>query len=158
MANCNHTSQWVHWVNACIGIPMQWVMLRQSLLAFLLTAHKMQFSIYKLYSSFQVGRSMWLLPIHHSFLPSPDLLLVAISGTLWAQLTVCPTWKTVIPTGDSAFLTCTNFETGSKLPEFSGIVVSASANQYSTKAPSMFGSLIVHHRCSCHWRHRFSAL
>jgi hypothetical protein len=30
----------------------------------------------------------------------------------------------------SAFLTCTNFETGSKLPEFSGIVVSARATQY----------------------------
>jgi len=30
-----------------------------------------------------------------------------------------------------AFLTCTNSETGSKLPEFSGIVVSARANQYS---------------------------
>jgi hypothetical protein len=34
------------------------------------------------------------------------------------------------------FLTCTIFKTGVKLPEFSGIVVSARANQYSTKAPS----------------------
>jgi len=32
-------------------------------------------------------------------------------------------------TATAAFLTCTNFETGSKLPEFSGIVVSARAKQ-----------------------------
>ena len=41
-----------------------------------------------------------------------------------------------------AVLTCTKFDTGSKLPEFSGIVVSARANQYSTKAPSSFWRLI----------------
>jgi len=34
VANCDHTSEWVHWVHACIGIAMQWVTLRQSLLAF----------------------------------------------------------------------------------------------------------------------------
>ena len=36
VANCDHTSEWVHWVHACIGIAMQWVTLRKSLLAFLL--------------------------------------------------------------------------------------------------------------------------
>jgi len=36
VANCDHTSEWVHWVHACIGIAMQWVTLRQSLLTFLL--------------------------------------------------------------------------------------------------------------------------
>jgi len=36
VANCDHTSEWVHWVHACIGIAMQWVTLRQSLLSFLL--------------------------------------------------------------------------------------------------------------------------
>jgi len=56
----------------------------------------------------------------------------------------------------SAFLTSTNFETGSKLPEFSGIVVSSRATQYSTKAPSSFTSLILNSRCSCHWRRPFS--
>jgi hypothetical protein len=30
------------------------------------------------------------------------------------------------------------------------------ANQYSTKAPSMFRSLILNTRCSCHWRRQFS--
>ena len=27
VANCDHTSEWVHWVHACIGIAMQWVTL-----------------------------------------------------------------------------------------------------------------------------------
>jgi len=36
VGNCDHTSEWVHWVHACIGIAMQWVTLRKSLLAFLL--------------------------------------------------------------------------------------------------------------------------
>jgi len=34
LANCDHTSEWVHWVRACIRIVMRWVTLRQSLLAF----------------------------------------------------------------------------------------------------------------------------
>jgi len=36
VANCDHKSEWVHWVHACIGIAMQQVTLRKSLLAFLL--------------------------------------------------------------------------------------------------------------------------
>jgi len=36
VANCDHTSDWVHWVHACIGIAMPWVTLRKSLLMFLL--------------------------------------------------------------------------------------------------------------------------
>jgi len=36
VANCDHTSEWVHWVHACIGIAMPWVTLRKSLLPFLL--------------------------------------------------------------------------------------------------------------------------
>jgi len=79
-ANCDHTSEWIHWVHACIWIAMRWVTLRKSLLTFLLPVRKMQFSLYSLYTSFQVARSMWLLTIHHSFRPSPVLLLVAISG------------------------------------------------------------------------------
>jgi len=39
-----------------------------------------------------------------------------------------PTLKTWNATAAGAFLTCTNFEIGSKLPEYSGNVVSASAN------------------------------
>jgi len=46
VANCDHTSEWVHWVRACIGIAMRWVTLRKSLLAFLLPERKMQFSLY----------------------------------------------------------------------------------------------------------------
>jgi len=46
VANYDHTSEWVHWVRACIGIAMQWVTLRKSLLAFLLPVRKMQFSLY----------------------------------------------------------------------------------------------------------------
>ena len=36
VANCDHTSEWVHWVHAWIGIAMQRVTLRKSVLAFLL--------------------------------------------------------------------------------------------------------------------------
>jgi len=36
VAYCDHTSEWVHWVHACIGIAMQSVTLQKSLLAFLL--------------------------------------------------------------------------------------------------------------------------
>jgi len=46
VANCDHTSESVHWVRACIGIAMRWVTLRKSLLAFLLPVRKMQFSLY----------------------------------------------------------------------------------------------------------------
>ena len=46
VANCDHMSEWVHWVRACIGIAMRWVTLRKSLLTFLLPARKMQFSLY----------------------------------------------------------------------------------------------------------------
>ena len=27
VANCDHTSEWVHWVRACFGIAMRWVTL-----------------------------------------------------------------------------------------------------------------------------------
>jgi len=100
---------------------------------------------------------MWLLTIHCSFRLSPVLLLVAIPGIMCAQPTIFPTLKTGKATAAGTFLTCTNFETGSKLPDFSGIVVSARANQYSTKAPSSFLSLILNCRCSCHRRRPFSA-
>jgi len=54
------------------------------------------------------------------------------------------------------FLTCTNFQMGSKWPKFSGIVVPARAMQYSTKAPSSFRSLMLNSHCSCHGRLPFS--
>jgi len=131
--------------------------LQKPRLAFLLPARKMQFSLHSIYTSFQVTRSMWLLTIHHSFHPSPDLLLVAISGITYAQLTMFPMLKTCKATSPGALLTCTNSETGSKLQEFSGIVVSTRANQYSTKAPSSFRSLTLNSLCSCHGRRPFSA-
>jgi hypothetical protein len=46
VGNSDRTSEWVHWVRACIGIAMQWVTLQKSLLVFLLPARKMQFSLY----------------------------------------------------------------------------------------------------------------
>jgi len=39
-AICDHTSEWLHWARACIGIAMRWVTLRKPLLAFLLPARK----------------------------------------------------------------------------------------------------------------------
>jgi hypothetical protein len=55
------------------------------------------------------------------------------------------------------FLCGTNFETGSKLPEFSRIVVSIWANQYGTKAQSLIRSCNMNSCCSCHGRCPFSA-
>ena len=156
MANCDHTSEWGHWVHACIGIAMQWVMLQKYLLVFLQPARKMQYFLYKLYTSFQVIRSMWLLTIHRSFVPSPVLLPVAISGIACAQPTMFPRLKTCKAMAAGAFLTSTNCETGSKLPKFSGIVVSTRANQYSTKAPSSLRSVILNSCCSYHGRRPFS--
>jgi len=49
------------------------------------------------------------------------------------------------------YLTGTNFETKSKLPKVSGIVVSTQATQYSTQAPSSFRSFILNSHCSFHW-------
>jgi len=128
LANCDHTSEWVHSVHACIGIAMEWVMLRKSLLAFVLPTRKSPFSLYQIYTSFQVARSMGLVTIHCTFLPSPVLLLVAISGILCAQPMMFPMLKTCKATTARSFLTCTSCEMGSKLPEFSGIVVRARAN------------------------------
>jgi len=133
-----------------------WGMLRKSLFAFLLPAHKMQSSLYSSYTSFKVARSMWVLTIHHSFRLSPVLLLVAIPGMTCVQPTIFPTVKTCKAMAACAFLTCINCVTGSKLPEFAGIVVSGRANQYSTKAPSSFRKLILNRRCSCHGRGPFS--
>jgi hypothetical protein len=117
---------------------MRWVTLQKPLLALHLPARKMQFSLYKLYTSFQVARPMWLLTIHRSFCLSPVILLVAISRIMCAQPTMFPTLTTCKEKAVGAFLTCSNFETEYKLPEYSGIVVSAGANQYSTKGPSSF--------------------
>jgi len=156
-ANCDHTSEWIQWVRACIGIAMRWVMLRKSLLTFVLSLRKMQFSLYRFYTSFEVARSMWLLTIDRFFLPSPFLLLETISAIMCPQPTTFRTLKTCQAMTAVAFLTCTNFQTGSKLPEFSGIVMSASANLYSTKAPSSFSSVVLNNHCSRHGRRSFSA-
>jgi len=96
---------------------------------------------------------MWLLTIHRSFRPSPVLLLVAVSGITCVKLTMVSTEKTCKATAAGGLLICRNSETGSKLPKFSDIVVSARANQYSTKAPSSFLSLILNSHCSCQGRH-----
>jgi hypothetical protein len=80
-----------------------------------------------------------------------------ISGIMCTQPTMFPILTTYKATAPSDFLTCADFETGSKLPEFSGIVVNARANQYSTKAPSLFRSLILNSHCSCHRWRPFSA-
>jgi len=157
MANCDHMSERVHWAYACIRIAMRWVTLRKPLLVLLQPARTMQCSLYYLYTSFHVAKAMWLLTIHDSFRLPLVLRLVPISGITCVQPTIFPMLKTYKLTADIAFLTCTNFETGFKLPEFSGIVVSARAIQYSTKAPSSFRSLILKSRCSCHGRWRFSA-
>ena len=135
---------------------MRLVMLPKIFLAFLPPQWKLQYPLYKLFTSFRVGRSLRLLTIHHSFRPSLLLLLVHISGITHLWPTMFPTLTTSKATAAGAFLSCTNLEIGSKLPKFSANVVSARANQYSTKAPSLFRSLILNSRCRCDGRRPFS--
>jgi hypothetical protein len=138
------------------GIARQSVMLQTSLLAFRLPVRNRQVSHYQLYTSFEAARSWWQLTIHRWFHLSAVLLLVAISGMMCVQLTMFHVLKICKVTVTGAFLTCTKFKMGYKFPKFSGIMLNARANQYSTKAPSLFRSLILNSRCSCHGRHPFS--
>jgi hypothetical protein len=123
---------------------------------FLLPTHKLHFSHYSLYTSFQVTRCMWLLPIHCLCILSLVLLLVAIPRSICVQRTMFPTLKTCIAKVPCAFLTCINFETGSMLPDISGIVESSKANRYSTNASFLFRRFILNSCCSCHGKFLFS--
>jgi len=156
VATCDHTSEWVHLVHTCSRIAIRSVTQQKSLLALLLPVHKMQFSLYYLYTSFQVARSMWLLIIHCLFLQSPAIWLIAISGITCAQARMLSMRKTFKSTAASVFFTCTNFVPGSMLCAFSGIVMSAMDSQYSMKAPSSLRSLILNSWCGCHGWHPFS--
>jgi len=70
---------------------------------------------------------------------------------------VYPTQQTCKATAVGAFLPCTKFQTGSMLPEFSGMLVIARANQYPRIAPSsLFWSMILNNCCSSHGRCPFS--
>jgi len=129
MAICDNTLEWVHWVRTAIGNALRCVTLRKSLLTFLLPVRKVQFSLYFVYPSFQVTRSMWLLTIHRTLRSSPVWLQVAISVITCAQPKMFSTLNTCTAMAAGAFLTCTYFEMGSKVPKFWGIVVSARANQ-----------------------------
>jgi len=66
VANCDNTLEWVDWVRACIGIAMRWVTLRISLLAFLLPARKMQFSLLIIH----------IIPSHQIYVAVDNPLLV----------------------------------------------------------------------------------
>jgi len=101
---------------------------------------------------------MWVLTMHCSFRLSRMLLPAAISGIMCVQSTMFSLLKPCVATAAGAMLTCTNCVTRSRLPEFSGIVVSARDNQYSTKVQSSVRSLVLNSRCSCHGRCPFSAL
>ena len=46
VANCDNSSEWVHWERTCVGIAMGWVTPRKPHFVFLLPARKMQFSLY----------------------------------------------------------------------------------------------------------------
>jgi len=107
------------------------VMLEKSLLAFLLPARKMQTL------SFQI---IHIIPSHQIYVaidnPSlvPSVSCLTTSSYHWNYVRAADEVsqvKTCNATAAGAFLTSTNFEMGSKLPAFSGIVMSARANQYS---------------------------
>ena len=46
VANCDDTSELVHWVCACMGMAIRWAMLQKSLVAFLRPVPQIQFSPY----------------------------------------------------------------------------------------------------------------
>jgi len=93
-----------------------------------------------------------------SFVPSVSCLSTSsYLGMTCTQPIIFPTMKTCKATAACACLTCSNFETGFMLPQFSGIVVTSRANQYWTKAPSSFRSLILNSHCTCHRRRLFIA-
>ena len=140
MANGDHTLEWGYWVDACIGITKQWVMLWKSLLALLLPVRNKHFPVCKFYISFEVTRAEWLLSIHCSFGQSPVVLLVAISGIPCVPLTMFPTLISGKSTAARAFLTFTYVEMGSKLPEFSGILVSARLTSTQLKLHPQLGA------------------
>jgi len=99
-----------------------------------------------------VASSIWVLTIYCSFRQSPVVILVAISGSTHTQLKMFPMVTYCKAMAAIVFLTWINFETGSKLPEFSGIVVSVRASQYSSKAPFSIRNWILNHYFSCHLR------
>jgi hypothetical protein len=156
-ANCEHTLESIHWVHACICIAMRWVTLRkisprvhstcaQNAILSLLTVH--------------------IIPSRQIYVPvdNPSLILSVSYLTTSSGL-----WNYVHPASNvshnekrkamaaGAFLTGTNFPTGSTFHRFSGIVVSARANQYSTTAPSSFWRSTLNSCCSCHRRRPFCA-
>jgi hypothetical protein len=79
VANCDNTSEWVHWVRACIAIAMRWVTLRISLLVFLLPARKMQFSL--LIIHIIPSRQIYVAIDNPSLVPSVSCL--TSSSYLW---------------------------------------------------------------------------
>jgi hypothetical protein len=95
VANCAHTSERADWVLTCIRITMSLVTLRNSLLLFLQPVRTTHFSLYSIYTSFQVHRSKLLWTIQCSFRSSPVLLPSAISAMKSAQPTMFP-WVNLV--------------------------------------------------------------
>jgi len=79
----------------------------KSLLAFLLLRAKCKLSLSKLYTSFQVTRSMWLLIIHHSFRLSSCLTTSSYHWNYVRAADEVPKLKTCNATAAGAFLTST---------------------------------------------------
>jgi hypothetical protein len=106
-----------------------------------------------------------IFPCYQMYMAIDNPLLVSSVSCLTTNSYLCNSIRgadnishteTAKATAADAFLTCTNFEIGSKLPKFSGIAVSAMLNQYSTTAQSSLWRLIFNHCCSCHRRRPFS--
>jgi hypothetical protein len=96
------------------------------------------------------------LTIHCSLYLTPDVLVIAIYGISYLQSKMFPRKNACNAISALDFLSCTNFETESKLTKISGIVGNGRSNQYPTKALSPFWSLTFKCHCSCHGRHPFS--
>jgi hypothetical protein len=94
LTNCDHTSEWIHWVGAFIRIDMEWAVQEHPLLPFILPVRNIQFSLYLLYTSYKVARSRLRLTINRPFRLSYILLLVTITMIMWVQPTMFSTLKT----------------------------------------------------------------
>ena len=127
VANCDNTSDWIHWVRACIGIAMEWVTLRISLLAFLLPPRKMQFSLVIIHII--PSRQIYVAIDNPSLVPSISSLT---SSYLWNYVHAA---NNISHAENLQRNVCRGVSHGYKfrdwiqVTEFAGIVVSARANR-----------------------------
>jgi len=148
VANWDHTSEWVPCVSACIGI---WNVMGDAAES---SPHVPSTCVHNTIRSLLIvhiirSRQIYVAVDNPSLPPSMSCLITGNDPCNYVPAANNVSHADISQSNDClCLLICKNFEPGSNLPEFSGIMVSARANQYSTKAPSSFKSLISNSYCS----------